>query len=226
MSYIAWVSWVYSTSQTHFLSRCFQSFSSGRYLRSGAFFLAWVRKSSTVRPSICGTAATLTADLFMYYWVRINKLSSFVPLVIYLRKNMFTVSSFGRYASHSWVRKLKTSFLDEIFSISWWMLTCSSLADCCCCIVAFCPYILYYYLIDYSCYLMYLTLVLLKCQWNVILLGALHNQKITYCRGLTCWYLVLLYCWCKILMTRPQGHPYTLEHQLLMTIGKRMIRCC
>jgi hypothetical protein len=45
----------------------FQSLSSGRYRSNSYLPLAWRRKSSVVNPSICGTADTLTADLFMYY---------------------------------------------------------------------------------------------------------------------------------------------------------------
>ena len=64
------VSMVYRTSHTHFLSRCCQSLSSGRYRSSAGFLRACYRKSSTVRPSICGTAATFTADRLMYFTVR------------------------------------------------------------------------------------------------------------------------------------------------------------
>ena len=68
---------------------------------------AKVRKSSTVRPSIYGTAATFTPERLMYYKVQEGVvLTSFFALVICLRKNMLTVSIFGKYASHSWVKKV------------------------------------------------------------------------------------------------------------------------
>ena len=62
-------------------------------------------------------------------------LTSLLPLVICLRKKMFTVSILGKYASHSCARKLNTSFFEAIFSMTSWMLTFSSLAICCCYIV-------------------------------------------------------------------------------------------
>jgi len=50
-----------------------------------------------VRPSICGTAATLTAERLMYYLVELDEvLTSLAPRVICLRKKMLTVSTFGR----------------------------------------------------------------------------------------------------------------------------------
>ena len=52
MVWIGTWSLVKRISQIHFLSRLFQSFSSGRYLSRAGFFLAWLRKDSIVRPSI------------------------------------------------------------------------------------------------------------------------------------------------------------------------------
>jgi len=55
--------------------------------------------------------------------IGIEWLTSFCPRVICLRKKMLIVSILGRYASHSYARKLYTSFFEETFSISSWMLT-------------------------------------------------------------------------------------------------------
>ena len=66
MVWIGTWSLVKRTSQIHFLSRWFQSFSSGRYLSRTGFFLAWLRKASIVRPYIYGTAETFTAERFTY----------------------------------------------------------------------------------------------------------------------------------------------------------------
>lgn len=69
-SIICWVpsvSMEYIISQTHFLSRWCQSLSSGKNMRMSSLSLACLRKSSTVRPSIYGTAATFTEDLLRYY---------------------------------------------------------------------------------------------------------------------------------------------------------------
>ncbi|TNV72760.1 hypothetical protein FGO68_gene4478 [Halteria grandinella] len=129
---------VQSTSQIHFLSRWFQSFSSGKQRVSNGLVRACARKSSTVRPSICGTAATLTPERFMYcIQCKHRQLTSFFALVIYLRKYILTVSILGRYASHSQVRKVNTSFLDCIFSMSCRTLTYSTLA----CAGFYCIYI-------------------------------------------------------------------------------------
>lgn len=72
ISCMLWVSLVYSTSHTHFLSRWCQSFSSGKYFSSGGLLRACFKKSSIVRPSIYGTADTFTAERLMYYRMMMN----------------------------------------------------------------------------------------------------------------------------------------------------------
>ena len=66
MAYMPCSSRVKRTSQIHFLSKWFHPLSSGRCLNNLVLPLAKLRKSSTESPSICGTAATLTRDLFIY----------------------------------------------------------------------------------------------------------------------------------------------------------------
>jgi hypothetical protein len=67
-------------SHTHFLSRCVQSFSSGKYFRVAGCSLANWRKSSIVRPSIYGTAATLTVYLLTYCNVKCKYSYLFVSI--------------------------------------------------------------------------------------------------------------------------------------------------
>lgn len=66
-SYMPSASSVYSTSPNHCLSKCTQSFSSGRYVLILSLPLAYCNKSYTVSPSMCGIEDTLTLSLLIYY---------------------------------------------------------------------------------------------------------------------------------------------------------------